>query len=273
MKIVAAPLLVTLLFCFLMDVGSGMELENSDTEPTIFLRGPRRNEYKNWGYNGGVGGPYKRMFIPTNSVSGMTQNSDFRTGLQEIKDVVAEADSAEKKLRAFGSTFSINDFPYTKDYLLDSRELNYYKIGIDADEHVAPTYSAKKQQLVFVQSGIMIRQLNLRLLDSGLALPASSNPDGTRFVGAVSTAAHGSQYSVGGMESYVKAIHLVIPGDNAFVQQESDQVLTAEYAQHMGNARLLNDDDLFRAALVSFGSFGVIHGMVFEAERLFKVKY
>jgi len=251
-------------------------MESAETEPLTVssnLRGGHHNEYVDWAFDYGVGGPYEKMFSPRNSVSGATQSIDFMTGLEHIKNVIAEAGTAGKKLRAFGSTFSINNMPYTKEYLLDSRELNYCQIGFDNDEHVASGYTATKHQLVFVQSGIMIRELSYALLDSGLCLPGSCMPDGTRFVGAVSTSSHGSQRSVGSMENYVKAIHLVIPGDNVMVQAASNQVVTAAYAQSMGNARLVNDDDLFHSALVSFGSFGVIHGMVLEAAPVFKLYY
>jgi len=61
-----------------------------------------------------VGGLYEKMFVPKNSVSGTMQSINFMTGLNHIKDVIAEARAAGKKLRAFGSTFVINNLRYTK---------------------------------------------------------------------------------------------------------------------------------------------------------------
>jgi len=103
--------------CFRIDVGVGMELENSDTEATINLRG-RKEEFKNWGSTADVGGPYEKMFTPRNSVSGATQNTDFLTGLQQIKNAVAEAGASGNKLTSFGSAYSRNGVQYTKEYLL-----------------------------------------------------------------------------------------------------------------------------------------------------------
>ena len=40
------------------------------------------------------------------------------------------------------------------------------------------------------------------------------------------------------------------------------------FIQKLG-AELVQDDELFNAALVSFGSFGIIHGVLIETEELF----
>jgi len=53
-----------------------------------------------------------------------------------------------------------------------------------------------------------------------------------------------------------------------YLQRASYPVVNPGFAAALG-AELKNDDTLFNAALVSFGSFGIIHGMLIEARELF----
>jgi hypothetical protein len=109
-------------------------------------------------------------------------------------------------------------------------------------------------------------------MEHGLALKTSGAGDGQRFAGAVSTGTHGSAISVGSMEDYVKGIHLVIPGEHVFIQRASDPVATEAFAAHLDGARLILDDAMFNAAVVSFGSFGLIHALLIETEPLYRLE-
>jgi hypothetical protein len=70
---------------------------------------------------------------------------------------------------------------------------------------------------------------------------------------------------------YRRGLHLVIPGgEHVYIQRSSDKVVTTAFTEGLGEARLIESDDLFNAALVSFGSFGLIHGLVIETEPLYR---
>ena len=97
-------------------------------------------------------------------------------------------------------------------------------------------------------------------------LPTSGASDGQRIVGAIATGTHGSAHAVGSMTEYVKGIHTVILGKHVYIQRASDPVVTDEFAAWLDNTEILNDDDLFNAALVGFGGFGLIHALVLEVE-------
>jgi len=215
----------------------------------------------------------------------MLQNKDFRGGLQALINIVALAQTDGKRLRAYGFKSSLTDVLYTNEYMVHTWDLTYTQIGMPAPpppltttatedpiSYVTEAYGNKKDRLVFVQGGVHMKPLNQALMKAGLALPTSTATDGHQFVGVVSTGSHGSDVMVGATQDFVKAIHLVIPGEHVLIQRATDLVVTEAYATYLGNARLISDDDMFNAALVSFGSFGLIHGMLFEAEPLYRLK-
>lgn len=247
---------------------------------TVFLLlvAARAEDFKVWTNLRSCGGPFEKLFSPSNDVDldegEYLQDVAFIPGLQGLEDAVSEAQRAGKRLRAYGSKYSLNNFAYNDEYLVDSGALNYCKIGIDDVDHVAPSYAASKDKLVFVQSGVRVKHLHLWLLEkANLALPTSCFPDGPRFVGATLTGSHGSMTQVGAMQDYVKAIHIVTPSGHYLIQKLTDSVVTEAYAFELGGATLISDDALFLAAVVSFGSFGLVHGMLIEVEPSYKLKY
>jgi hypothetical protein len=67
----------------------------------------------------------------------------------------------------------------------------------------------------------------------------------------------------------VVGLHLVVgPDRHVYLERASQPVTTPAFARSLG-AELVRDDTQFDAALVSFGSFGVIHGIMIEARALF----
>jgi hypothetical protein len=147
-----------------------------------------------------------------------------------------------------GSRWSFNNLPYTNEYVIETSGLNYAKIGVAA---VTDNYQDQKDLLVFVQSGVMIKYLYQFLFAKGLTLSTSATKD----------------------EEMVKGIHLVLPNQRTvFVQKESDAVVTDAYLMEIGASELINDDEVFNAAIVSCGTFGVIHGYLIQTEKLFTLE-
>ena len=75
------------------------------------------------------------------------------------------------------------------------------------------------------------------------------------------------------MQEFVRGIHLVTNEGHFFVQRLTDMVVTDDYATILGGATLVSDDDLFDAAVVSFGNLGLVHGILIEAEPLYLLRY
>ena len=242
-----------------------------------WLFGGSSNTFQIWSPLKGTGGPYEKGFHPTNGIpvdvnSPVLQDDEFLLGLQSLQTIVAEAHSRGKQLRASGNKMSMNNIAYTTDYIVDTTALTYCKIGIDDAEHVHSNYTKPKEQLVFVQAGVRLKELHFWLQDAGLALPTYCYPDGVHLVGATLTGSHGSKLKLGSMDDNVKAIHLITNEGHYLVQRESDLIVTESYAAFLGMGTLISDDDLFNAAVVSFGAFGIVHGLLVEVEPLYQLE-
>jgi hypothetical protein len=71
------------------------------------------------------------------------------------------------------------------------------------------------------------------------------------------------------MQEMVVGLHLVTgPDRHVYLERKSVPVLQPAFAESIG-ADFMRDDTLFNAALVSFGAFGVIHGILIETRELF----
>lgn len=232
--------------------------------------------YRNWLKTVSVGGPYERLFQPVNDAKltkgRYVQSREFRTGLEALIEAIGVAHKDGKRLRPYGSKWSSSAMPYTKEYMLETWGLNYCKVGIRSHNMTTVDYNNKGHLLVFVQAGVMVRDLNKELLKVGLALSTTGAGDGQRIAGAISTGTHGSAVQYGSMQEYVKAIHLVTHKGHFLLQRSSDQAMTTQFGAWLSNSTMILDDDMFNAALVSFGSFGIIHGLVLQAEPIYQLR-
>lgn len=244
----------------------------------------------NWHKSKNVRGKFKKIFYPSDGqeMKGnipTTQDIDFKSGLKGIMDCVSTAMKDGTTLRAYGSRWSLSKIAYNKGYMSDTASLNYCKVGMEKDANqLASNYqsSDKASKLCFVQAGVFIKALNKTLLDKGLALKTTGASDGQKLAGALSTGTHGSANQIGSMIEYVKAIHIVIPLDDqanttehVLIQQERDPVIDPgiKKVAWLDNARLITSDEMYDAAVVSFGCFGHIHGYILEAVDQYAFRY
>lgn len=227
-------------------------------------------EWVNWHNTRGVDGIIQLLFKPYNRYEDNSPPSNpFSAGMDGLKVIVNQAKNEEKRVRVKGARWSLNNIAYSQEYMIDSSELNEVQIGLDT-AHVHASYQPIANQLAFVQCGVGVKALNQALKEANLALPTTGASDGQIFAGAVATGTHGAAHTFGSMQDYVKGIHLVtLSNELVFIQRASDPVITTEYCQWLGNTILVEDDDLFNAALISFGSYGIVHGLLIETEPLY----
>lgn len=229
-------------------------------------------QWQNWHRTLHTGGEVTKLLKPYNQFEQQAVSPDrpFIAGMAGLQAIIAKAKQAQTKVRAYGSKWSLNNIAFTQDYIVDSNQLDYSLIGIEDNNYVQKDYQGIKDQLAFVQCGVMVKTLNQRLQEKNLALPTSGASDGQTFIGAVSTGTHGSAHAIGAMENYVRGIHLVTLDEQlVFLQRASDPVITDEFCDWLTNTKLINDDELFNAALVGFGSFGLVHGLLIQTEPLY----
>lgn len=230
-------------------------------------------DFVNWHRTPGVGGDVELSVLATNEYPGNYQSVVYLTGLNMLRSTVNAAyNNGQQRVRAYGSRWSTLNNMYDSGVLIDSSALNYIKVGFGSNlSFLHSNHQSEADTMVFVQSGVMVRYVNTALEAQGLALPTTGAADGQRFVGAVSTGTHGSANSFGSMQDCVQGIHLVLPQNrHVFLQKRSDRVATSAFASDfLDGAELIEDDQLFYDALVGIGAFGVIHGMLFQAEPLY----
>lgn len=229
-------------------------------------------EWKNWHKTKDVGGKVSNLFKPFNRYHDhtTTPKKPFLPGLEGLREILRRAAGENKRVRAFGGKWSLNNIAFTNEFLINCNELNYCQVGIRNARHVTPAYEEKRHRLAFVQCGVRVKQLNRALQEKNLALSTSGASDGQTFIAAVATGTHGSAHLVGSMQDYVRGIHLLISDrESVFIQRQSDPAVTKAYCNWLGETKLILDDELFNAAVVGFGSFGLVHGLLIETEPIY----
>lgn len=200
-------------------------------------------------------------------------DSGFKDGLSGIQKMIGKARAANERLRSYGGKWSLSDVAICNDSIHDSKPLTYWgtvgKNSISGNPLYPDDSTPLDQRLFFFQSGCQINQINNVLEARGFCLPTTGASNGQTIAGAVSTGTHGAALKIGAMQDFVRAIHIVTSEtDHFFIQPDSNPIITSNFSDVFG-AKLINDDKLFYSAVVSFGSFGVVHGYIVEAATLF----
>ena len=176
------------------------------------------------------------------------------------------------RLRAMGSGWSFSKVGVTEGGIIDTKSLRL-AFGIKKDK-AAQSYLDKgknARNLFLVQCGMSMLQLNKKMERGSLkrSLKASGASNGQTIVGAMSTGTHGSAFKVGSVQDFVVGLHLVTgPDQHVWIERKSYPVTNQAFAEWIG-AEVIRDDAIFNSALVSFGSFGFIHGVMIETEPIF----
>ncbi len=191
----------------------------------------------------------------------------YNQATEELQEIIDQAIQDGKTLRAMGRSWSLSKVGVTEHRLIDPTNL---RIGFTLPaSRISSSYSGERSMLRFFECGVPIAEANTLLFNDGLSLKASGSNHGQTLVGAVSTGTHGSAFKFGATPDFVVGIHLVTgPSTHVYLQRASDPVVRESFADALG-ADLIEDDTLFDAALVSFGSFGIIHGIMIESRELF----
>ncbi len=191
----------------------------------------------------------------------------YNDATKELQDIVKACVQDGKRLRARGSLWSLSPAAVTDGRLLDSTAL---RLAFEVPPAAAdPNYAGDAARLRFVECGNSIAALNNYLFAAGLSLKASGSNNGQTIAGALSTGTHGGAYRFGAMQEMAVGLHLVVgPNKHVYLERQSYPVMKPGFAQSLG-ATFARDDTLFDAAVVSFGCFGIVHGIMIEARELF----
>ncbi len=171
------------------------------------------------------------------------------------------------RMRGVGGTWSLSRAAAVDGYVLDTRNLNY-GFNISASS-VSRDFTGDHEKLFFAQCGANVWEISQQLEARDLSFHTTGASNGQTIVGAISTGTHGSVLDFGGIQDHVVGLHLIVsPTKTIYLERASRPVVSNRFVNNLG-AELRRDDDLFNAALVSFGSFGIIHGVMIEATDIF----
>ncbi len=193
----------------------------------------------------------------------------YNDAAAEIQRLLKAALDNHEGFRAYGSAWSLSHIAHQKDNMHFNAAMNLKK-SISADElHPGTTYL--QENLFLFQCGNVIKEISNFLFENGKSLKATGASNGQTIAGCVSTGVHGSALDVGAMQDSVVGINLIIGNgadDIVYLERHTKPVLNDVFANRI-KARVIRNDGLFNAALVSLGSFGFIHGLVIETEDRF----
>jgi hypothetical protein len=223
--------------------------------------------------HGNVSTDVESLYQPWNRTpecSRLAPGTEWRAGLTSIRAILSNAEQQKKQVRAVGGTWSLSEVATCSDFMIDTTALNYHA-PIDP-EHVLPESPIDAAHLYFAQCGTSVVELNVTLQARGLCLCTSGASQGQTICGAFSTGTHGSAIDRGSMQDYIVGIHLLVDGGAGYwLERASTPVVTDSFCLKLGATRL-SDDQLFDAALVSFGSFGFIHAVLLEVEPIYSLR-
>jgi len=198
------------------------------------------------------------------------------TSLIELVKIIREAEANHKGVRMTGSGHSFSDVAFSEQYLLSPLQLNRV-LPLDRTQ-LRPEFKGDPN-LVRVESGIRLRELNPHLFRQGLALSNMGGWDAQTIVGAAMTGTHGSGIGYGPIAAQIVSIELVTTGGEVYKLEPKNgptdpSNITLPLATPEGpvSARLLVDDETFYAAAVSMGCMGVVYAVVLRVEPRFWLK-
>ncbi|MGH2348607.1 MAG: FAD-binding protein [bacterium] len=231
--------------------------------PTIQVA--KNKTWQNWHQS--VKQKVARLVNVWNAQPNVPSIASYNATTAALQGLIAQAERDGLGLRAAGGTWSFTPVAVTDGVLINTRPLNYRFWLKDADLH--RIRQGRADYLVFAQCGTSISELNTALHARGKSLRTSGASNGQTIAGAIGTGTHGSAIDQGALHDSVVALHVITASDrHVWLERASAPVASAEFVQSL-DAEFLADDALFDAALVSFGSFGVVHGVVVEVDDLF----
>lgn len=195
----------------------------------------------------------------------------------DMDTLAREARTARTGMRALGSGWALTDIAITPGILANTKPCNgVFEV---ADRLFASQYPTEKRPLLIVaQCGVSIGELNVYLevrKPTGIqrCLKTAGIGAGQTVVGAIAGSTHGAAVHFGATPEFIVGIHLVTgDGGSWWIERASQPVLGEEFARALG-ARLLRDDDVFAATVVSFGAFGAIAAVAIETDVAYQLRF
>ncbi len=196
----------------------------------------------------------------------LTQARELRepSSVAAVAELVAAAAAgpAVTPVRAIGAAHSASTILQTRGVLLRLRRLQRIR---PVDPRRCRSDVAA-ERLFEVDAGVSVRALNEFLARRGLTLPMTGAFTGMTYVGAVSTATHGSGIDHPPMCAQLRAVTVVDGTGRVLRIEPRDGCSTSSgHARAEPRCTLIQDDRWFRSVAVGLGCAGVITSVTIEA--------
>ncbi|MBA3284397.1 MAG: FAD-binding protein [Nitrosopumilus sp.] len=197
---------------------------------------------------------------------------DMMTGYNEttslIQDFFQKALNSNKQVRSIGGNWSWTTVGFTKGWMISTLKLNRIKL-MPINEINQAIEPFEKDRYLFAQCGCSVIELNHMCQRLNRSLPTTGASNGQTIAGLISNGTHGASLDFGSTPEFVVGLHLILsPNKHVYLERASRPIVTNDFIQRIGAVHI-KDDRIFNAALVSFGSFGFIHGVMIETVPLF----
>jgi FAD/FMN-containing dehydrogenase len=202
----------------------------------------------------------------------------FRHAGESLDALIREARDAGRRILPIGASWALSKINVTDGWLVNTKLLNGC---YDVDErYFDAAYPAEgRRNVVLAQAGMQIAELNAYLEQFPVrdadrrAIQAAGIGNGQTVAGAVSGNTHGAQLTFGAMPDFVAGLHIATgSGQTLWLERRSRPVFNEELVAKLG-ARLVRDDDIFNAAVVSFGTFGIIAAVAIETAPIYQLEF
>ncbi len=177
------------------------------------------------------------------------------------------------RLRAMGSGWSLSKVMVADDGIINTKKLRLTaRLGKNLVSKDYIDKGGDPSNLVFAQTGnsiVAVTNLLEKQRRPRKSLRASGGSKGQTIYGALCTGTHGAALKYGPVAKMVAGLHIVTgPDSHVWLEPKSKQVTSDEFRKKIG-AKVIIDDDLFHSAVISFGCYGIIHGLILEVEPIY----
>ena len=179
--------------------------------------------------------------------------------LEDIKQIIQEAEQFGLSVRAVGSGHSFSDVAVGNQYLVDIKKINNLLI-LDSSQLKPNT---NPSNFVHVQAGMTIQKLNKELDKKDLCVVNMGGIDNQTIAGAASTGTHGTGKNLQAFHGMIRSIVLVASEAKVYrIEPENGITDPANHIEE--NVTLIQDDDVFNSAVVGLGCFGIVYSYILE---------
>lgn len=214
---------------------------------------------------------------------------DFK-GLEEIKQLVREAEQQNLRVRCVASGHALSDVAVTGDIMISTKKMTMpqrsanqsyikskYQNGFTTSIHQEGKVVEEKRYLFETGAGTLLVDLKQILEKEGLAFSNMGGSDVQGFMGAASTSTHGSGSALKPFPDAIRSMVIVTSEGKTYRLEPTDGItdptIYIQSDEHkIHGIELIQNDELFYSATVSMGCFGVIFSVVIEVVKFYYLK-